>query len=184
MNVSGIILSGGRGRRAGGADKGLLPWAHHTRIEAVLQILRPQLQDIVISANRNLDQYQALGLSVVGDDLDDYQGPLAGIAACLPHCQYQLAVVVPCDSPELPSDLVARLLQPLADESIDLSYVFDGVRGQFLFAAIRQRCATSLAEYLNAGERSVQGWIAGRSSCTVDFSDQAQRFANHNELTK
>jgi molybdopterin-guanine dinucleotide biosynthesis protein A len=183
MKVSGIILAGGRGSRAGGVDKGLLPWQQSTRVEAVLQGLRPQVDDIIISANRNLERYRELGFTVVEDQLPDYQGPLAGIAACLPECRHPLVIVVPCDSPQLPQDLAARLLAPLEDEGVDLSFASDGVRGQYLFTAIRKKCRPSLLECLAAGERSVRNWHRRLQCKVVDFSDRAAFFKNLNEAT-
>ena len=181
MEASGIILAGGRGSRAGGVDKGLLPWHQSTRVEAVLQGLQPQVDDIIISANRNLYRYRELGFTVVEDQLPDYQGPLAGIAACLVHCRHPLVIVVPCDSPRLPLDLAARLLAPLEDEEVDLSFATDGVREQYLFTAIRQRCQSSLLACLADGERSVREWHRRLQCKVVDFSDRADYFKNLNE---
>jgi molybdopterin-guanine dinucleotide biosynthesis protein A len=181
MKASGIVLAGGRGSRAGGVDKGLLPWRQSTRVEAVLLDLQPQVDDIIISANRNLGRYRELGFNVVEDQLPDFQGPLAGIAACLAQCRHSLVIVVPCDSPRLPRDLVARLLAPLEDEEVDLSFASDGVRGQYLFTAIRKKCRPSLLECLADGERSVRDWQRRLQCKVVDFSDQAGYFQNLNE---
>ena len=57
-DITGLLLAGGRGRRMGGADKGLLlldgkPLALHT-----LRRLRPQVATVLISANRNAAFYQ------------------------------------------------------------------------------------------------------------------------------
>jgi molybdenum cofactor guanylyltransferase len=183
MEASGIILAGGRGSRAGGVDKGLLPWRQATRVEAVLEGLQPQVDDIIISANRNLHRYRELGYTVVEDKLPDYQGPLAGIAACLAQCRHPLVIVVPCDSPRLPQDLAARLLAPFEDEGIDLSFASDGVRGQYLFTAIRQTCRPSLLECLADGERSVRAWHRRLHCKVVDFSDRADFFKNLNDAT-
>ncbi len=183
MKASGIVLAGGRGSRAGGVDKGLLPWQQSTRVEAVLLDLQPQVDDIIISANRNLGRYRQLGFTVVEDQLPDYQGPLAGIAACLPQCRQPLVIVVPCDSPRLPRDLVRRLLAPLEDEGVDLSFASDGARGQYLFTAIRKQCRPSLLECLAAGERSVRDWHRRLRCKVVDFSDRAAYFKNLNDAS-
>jgi molybdenum cofactor guanylyltransferase len=183
MNVSGIVLSGGRGNRAGGADKGLLPWQHSTRIESILQDLQTQVDDIVISANRNLGRYQALGFQVTEDTLPGFQGPLAGIAATLPLCRHPIAIIVPCDSPQLPPDLATRLLAALEDEEIDLSYANDGSRDQYLFMAVRKRCLPGLLECLQDEERAVRGWHRRLHTQCVDFSDQPERFKNLNDAS-
>jgi molybdopterin-guanine dinucleotide biosynthesis protein A len=93
----------------GGVDKGLLHYRNRRLIEHVIDRISPQLDDIVISANRNLDGYRALGYAVVSDHTDKFDGPLAGIASAFPHCRHQWVLVIPCDMPELPDDLVATL---------------------------------------------------------------------------
>ena len=178
--ITGIILSGGLGQRAEGADKGLLPWGGRTRIEALLDDFGPQVDHLLISCNRNLERYAKLA-PVVSDELPGYQGPLAGIAAALAQSKTEYAVVVPCDCPHPPQDLVARLLGELREPALDLVYAHDGIRPQYLFCALRKRCAAPLRAYLDRGERSVQGWQRQMNCRTVDFSDCPENFANYNQ---
>src|SRR5690606_31281849 len=79
--ITGVILAGGRARRMGGRDKGLLPLAGRPMVEYVLEALRPQVDAVLISANRHQAEYGRYGHPVVTDDTDDYPGPLAGMAA-------------------------------------------------------------------------------------------------------
>src|SRR5438132_12731327 len=109
MNVSGIVLAGGLGRRMGGVDKGLQPLHGKAMVEHVLARLAPQVDDIVINANQNLERYAAFGHQVVSDRVGGFAGPLAGLHAGLEAIAHPLAVTVPCDSASLPSDLVPRL---------------------------------------------------------------------------
>lgn len=184
MKASGIILAGGLGRRVKGADKGLLPWRQSTLIEAAITALHAQVEDIVINANRNLSRYRRLGHLVVSDTLDDYQGPLAGILAALPECQQQVAIIIPCDSPQLPTDFAHRLLLPLQVEAVDLSFVTDGCREQYLHTAVKLRCLGSLQSYLQEGGRSVRGWHKHLQCQAVDFSDCPDAFLNLNEYSQ
>src|SRR5256885_4155422 len=106
--VAGIVLAGGLGRRMGGVDKGLQPLHGKTMIEHVLARLAPQVDEIVINANQNVERYAALGHRVVSDRVSGFAGPLAGLHAGLEAVSHPLAVTVPCDSPFLPAGLVAR----------------------------------------------------------------------------
>jgi molybdenum cofactor guanylyltransferase len=180
MKSVGIILAGGRGTRAGGADKGLLPWGDTSRIEAVVAAMEPQVDSLLISCNRNLGRYGLLGLPLVQDQLSEFQGPLAGIAAALESAQGEFAVVVPCDCPDPPPDLALRLLAALESPELDLSYAHDGKREQYLFTALRWHCLKSLLRYLATGQRSVKGWHRTLKWVEVDFSDRAERFSNIN----
>ena len=129
--ITGIVLAGGRGRRAGGADKGLLPWGERTRIEVLLDDFAPQVDRLLISCNRNLERYAELA-PVVADELPDYQGPLAGIAAGLERSDTDCSVVLPCDCPHPPRQLAARLLEVLWEQKLELVYSHDGRRPQAL----------------------------------------------------
>jgi molybdenum cofactor guanylyltransferase len=181
MKTTAIVLSGGRGIRAGGADKGLLPWENSTLVETVIDLIRPQVDHILVSCNRNFERYQKLGLPLVNDQLENFQGPLAGIAAALPVIKTELAVVVPCDCPTVPTDLVQRLMLPLAESAIDLSWAFDGRRDQYLFTALRRGLGASIESYLADGGRSMRGWHERLRCRAVDFSDCEAAFINLNE---
>jgi molybdopterin-guanine dinucleotide biosynthesis protein A len=181
MKTVGIILSGGQGSRVNGADKGLLPWGNTTRIESVISALRPQVNELLISCNRNLDHYKTFGVPLVQDQLEGFQGPLAGISAALDRIDGDIAVVVPCDCPEPSPDLAQRLIADLASQGAQLSYAHDGERHQYLFTAMMLECRESLRNYLASGQRSVKGWHRLLDCAVVDFSDRAANFANIND---
>jgi len=178
-STTGLILAGGQGSRIGGKDKGLIRVAGQLLIASVKERFSPQVDSLVISCNRNLDQYAAFASQLVGDDLPDYQGPLAGIQACSGLLETPLLAVVPCDAPDLPRDLVSRLRMGLKPET-DAAYAHDGSRPQYLFAIVRQRALPKVHGYLEKGERSMRGWYSQLNTVEVDFSDQPDAFTNIN----
>ncbi|MEH6581913.1 MAG: molybdenum cofactor guanylyltransferase MobA [Halioglobus sp.] len=186
VSICGLILAGGAGRRVGGEDKGLLSWQGKPLIEHVATRLSPQVDRLIISCNRNLDKYAQIGTALVEDSRGGFQGPLAGIEAATPHIiDSTYTIVVACDTPLLPSDLVCRLLKPLCGESgsaFDISYANDGERNQYLCAAIRNSCLGSLKDYLADGQRAVRHWYTLQRAIAVDFSDQPGAFLNYNHL--
>jgi len=110
--IAGAILAGGLSRRMGGGDKGLLLWQGRSLIEHVALRLRPQVSRLVLNANGDPGRFASFGLPVVADDLPGFPGPLAGVLAVLEHFRAGTethVMVVPCDAPQLPADLVARL---------------------------------------------------------------------------
>lgn len=182
---TGLILAGGAGLRVGGADKGLLPWRDEPMATQVARRLRPQVSRLLISCNRNREFYATLAEAIVADCRRDFQGPLAGLEAAIPHVTGGYLVIVPCDHPLLPLDLVERLLEPLlshAGSAVDISYAHDGERDQYLCAAIRASVLSSLPPFLDAGHRAVRHWYALHHVAVVDFSTQADCFANYNQL--
>ena len=98
-NVTGLVLAGGKARRMGGQDKGLININGQSMIEYVLLALKPQVKQIIINANRSIREYEKFGYPVIKDQLENYQGPLAGIASakilylgCIPH--YDLPIQI------------------------------------------------------------------------------------------
>ena len=119
--ITGLVVCGGRGTRMGGVDKGLqnyngMPLALHA-----LMRLSPQVGHLMINANRNLAAYESLGAPVWPDPVGDFAGPLAGWQAGLERCETPFLVVVPCDSPHFPTDLVPRLAAALVREDADIA---------------------------------------------------------------
>jgi len=184
--VTGLILAGGRGSRMGGTDKGLQPLRGMPMAMHVLWRLAPQVIDVVINANRNLGAYEGFGRTVVPDASADFQGPLAGMLAGLPYCETDWMMVVPCDVPHLPTDLVARLLT--AAEAVDAPIAMpvtvdpDGQRQTHpVFLLLRGDLYDSLSVFMQNGGRKIDLWTASVGAIEVPFDD-ASAFFNANTL--
>jgi len=179
-DVTGIILAGGKAKRMNHMDKGLVLLEGKPFIEYVINTLLPQVHSIIISANRNVDQYSRYGHEVIKDTLTGYHGPLAGIASCLTDVKTKYIVIVPCDAPLLPNDLVHRLYQQIQIESADIAAVHDGVRLQPLFSLLKIELLQSLLEYLKTGNRKTDKWLAMQNTTLTDYSDKPEAFLNIN----
>lgn len=179
-DITGVILAGGRGQRLGGVDKGLVPLRGRPLVEYVIEVLRPQVGCLLISANRNRETYAAYGVPVVADTVGEYYGPLAGMLAALRAAATEFILTVPCDSPAPPPDLAARLGAVLAQARTDICVVSVGGRLQPVFALLRRACADRLQEYLASGGREAGEWMRREHAAVADFSDQAEAFANIN----
>jgi molybdopterin-guanine dinucleotide biosynthesis protein A len=145
-----------------------------------LERLGPQVDEIVINANQNVERYRAFGHRVVSDAIGGFAGPLAGLHAGLQAISNPLAVTVPCDSPFLPADLVARLRQHLGDS--DLAVAKTGSQPHPVFALVRQSVAGNLETFLASGGRKIDAWYAALKVAEVSFDDEADAFRNINTL--
>lgn len=179
--ISAILLAGGAGRRMGGEDKGLLKLKDKPLAEWVLARIAPQVDEILISANRNLDSYRAFGYPVLPDKTEGYAGPLAGIARGLLDAKHELILSVPCDTPFLPDDLVARLMTALFAGDFDLAVPAIAGAGQYAICLMRRQVGANLATYLAQGGRQVQEWQARLKCAQADFTDAAPFFVNLNQ---
>ena len=178
--ITGVILAGGQGRRMGGADKGLQELGGRPMAAHVLERLAPQVDAVLISANRNLERYAELGCPVLPDTLHGYAGPLAGLQAALAQATTPLLVTAPCDSPFLPADLVARLHDGLVAQQAELAVACADGRAHRAFCLLRRELLPGLDAFLAAGERRVGLWHASLKVAEVDFSDEAGAFGNIN----
>ena len=178
--ITGAILAGGRGRRMGGIDKGLVMLDGKPMIEHVLDAFRPQVDRIIISANRNRTRYRELGFPVVADELSGFEGPLAGFAALLGTCTTDWLAIVPCDVPRLPANLVARLASARANAGADIAVAHDGQRLQPVHVLLGVHLLPDLEDHLSAGERKIDLWYKRHQTVRVDFSDCPEAFTNLN----
>lgn len=110
----GAILAGGLARRMGGGDKALRMVGGQAVLARLVARLTPQVARLVLNANEDPARFAGFGLPVVGDDLPDRPGPLAGVLAGLDWAarvapDVRWVVTAPGDAPFLPEDLVARL---------------------------------------------------------------------------
>ena len=183
--ITGLVLAGGRGSRMGGVDKGLqihlgMPLA----MQALLR-LGPQVGALMINANRNLGAYESMGVPVWPDAQLDYPGPLAGFLAGLEHCETPYLVTVPCDTPNFPTDLVARLAQALVAQDAEIAMAATLEQGrqqvQPVFCLMAANLLESLVLFTQSGQRKIDRW-AGQQRCATVLFDDADAFFNANTL--
>lgn len=197
--ISAVILAGGCGTRMGGVEKGLQAFQGMPLVQNALERLRRQSRPpahVMVSANRSLAAYEALGVPVVTDTRPDFAGPLAGILAGLAHCRTPLLLTVPCDAPLFPLTLCERLVQALIGEHAEIAMaatpgIDDAgnaiVRTQPVFCLLRRELQASLATFLQGGERKAGVWAERHRQTIVAFDqpgDEPRAFANANTLAE
>ncbi len=180
--ITGLILAGGQGRRMGGVDKGLQMFRGKRLVDHVYERLAPQVGGIVINANQNHDAYKSFGVRVVSDAIGGFAGPLAGLHAGLSVSRRPYLASVPCDSPFLPHDLVARLLEQLSASGADLAVARTGEQPHPVFCLAHRSVLEHLTNFLKGGGRKIDAWYASLKVVEVNFDDQAEAFSNINTL--
>lgn len=178
--VGGVILAGGQARRLGGMDKGLIELCGSTMIEHSIHTFAPQVQPLMISANRNLARYRAFGFEVIEDQFGSFEGPLAGLWRALEAARTPLLATLPCDAPLAPDDFVARLHRHFIPGRTLAAIAHDGERLQPLFGLFSREVLAGLADFLERGDRKVHDWVKSLDPVRVDFSDCVEAFRNVN----
>jgi molybdenum cofactor guanylyltransferase len=179
-DITALILAGGKSRRMGGRDKGLLPFGKGLLVGYVVDAIRPQVGTVLISANRNQDEYRRFGFPVIPDPLDDFQGPLAGFLAGLENMTTDYLLTLPCDGPVVVADLAQRMVAGLTEAGADIAVAHDGQRLQPVYALLHRRVMPDLRLALEEGERKIDRWYPRHHWVTVDFSDVPEQFSNIN----
>jgi molybdopterin-guanine dinucleotide biosynthesis protein A len=164
----------------GGTDKGLKRLRGKPMIEWVLERFEPQVDEVLVNANQNLDAYAAYGHRVIPDLIGGFAGPLAGLHRALTEARHELVATVPCDSPFLPTDLVARLGAALSSRHADLAVARTGDQPHPVFCLCRSGMLPGLTAFLESGGRKIDAWYAALKVSEVAFDDQAGAFSNIN----
>ncbi|MGH6824476.1 molybdenum cofactor guanylyltransferase MobA [Methyloceanibacter sp.] len=172
--VVGIVLAGGKSSRMGGGDKCLLPLAGRPILAHVVERLKPQVAELIISANGDPARFSAFGLPVVEDRLGNHAGPLAGILAGLEWARInrpesRFVVTAASDTPFLPADLADRLWSAIGEGGPDLAVArsADGMHPVFGLWAVA--LAPDLEASLMSGDRKVSDLVRQHQAKEVMF---------------
>ena len=179
-DITAVILAGGMGRRMGGLDKGLLDFDGRLMVEILIEALQHQQLDIAINANRNQSQYQSYGYPVFNDDLDGFQGPLAGFASAMAVVDTDYILTLPCDGPLISDNFAERFIEIHDREQASICVAHDGERLQPVYALIDTGLLDNLRQFLHSGERKIDRWYSQYGYARVDFSAEAAMFENMN----
>lgn len=180
MSISGVILAGGQGRRMGGVDKGLVEFLGKPLISHIIQRLTPQVSEIFISANREIETYSALGYPVITDAIEGFAGPLAGLHRGMMEARHPYVLTVPCDTPLISMSLVSRLMQGLTRSDADVAVAKTGAQPHPVFCLCRRTLLPHLEDYLQRGGRKFEDWYSSLDVAEILFNDQPQAFINVN----
>lgn len=178
--VTGVVLAGGEARRMGGRDKGLLELQGRPLAAYALDALEQVAGTVLISANRNLGSYIALGHLVISDRTGGFRGPLAGLLSAMEYTDTPDLLVVPCDCPLLDAAVLRRILLALTDQEVEIAVAHDGQRLQPVVMAVRTDLSDSVEAFLERGERQLKLWLRRHRWVAVDCSDCADAFENVN----
>jgi molybdopterin-guanine dinucleotide biosynthesis protein A len=187
MNASGalppcsiLLLAGGQGQRMGGRDKGLVEWQGEPLIRHLHRLTRPLTDDLIVSCNRNLEQYAQYADQLVQDLDSDFPGPLAGIRAALPKARHDHLLVLPCDVPLIDKPLLEALREKAARHPDQPVIVREGEHWQPLICIIPTAHADALEAAWQTGERSPRRAMQALHPVALQLGADDPRLANLN----
>ncbi len=177
--ITVVVLAGGKASRMDGEDKGLIVFRELPLIAHVVNVVKPKVSQILISANRNIEEYANFG-KVIRDDLKGFQGPLAGISKALKVCSTPYLLVLPCDSPLVDASLIDSLIEKMEVSQADICVAHDGSIMHATFALMKTKLEKSLEEFLEEGGRKMALWYRQQSLERIDVSSHLEVLTNIN----
>ncbi len=154
MRLLGAILAGGRSRRFG-SDKAAALLDGRPLIDHVAGRLATVCDAVVVCGGSHPH------LRTIADSPTPGLGPLGGLSAALDLALadgFDAVLSAPCDAPDLPGDLLARLMV-----TMPAHVATQPVIGLWP-AALAPRLRTRLLE---GDDRSLRGWVARAGSAEV-----------------
>lgn len=171
--VTAAILAGGRAIRMNGMDKGLLSLDGESLAAKVITRIQPQVDEILITANRNLGFYSGFGLKVFSDE---GYGPLSGLRQAMRFASCPLVLTLPCDTPFFPGNLVEKLLTGLIESGAQIAIPQAAEKTHHAIMLCRTGLVAALDAFLQQGGRKVRDWQNAHAPVVVQFPDEAAFF--------
>ncbi len=172
--VAGVLLAGGKSRRMGGGDKGMLEIGGKPMLAHVIERIQPQAAPLVINANGDPARFAKFQLPVVADPIDGHVGPLAGVLAGLkwatlnaPDCPY--IITVSTDAPLIPDSLVARLQNALREGERSIALASSGGNLHPVIGLWPVCLAEDLEQSIKNGVRKVVDWADRHGTVRAEF---------------
>jgi molybdenum cofactor guanylyltransferase len=191
-DVTGLILSGGLGRRmssdGNGVNKAMVSFRGRPMIASVIDRLAPQVSNFIINTNDPSISQNTLNAILpafqvqaefVEDSIKGYAGPLAGLHAALKICKTPWLQMVPCDSPLFPLTLVSSLFNAAQKSGSLVAVAATQVQTHPVFLLLHVSLLSSLESYLEAGDRKIDRWYRQHAFVEHVF-DNENAFANIN----
>ncbi|WP_063650927.1 molybdenum cofactor guanylyltransferase MobA [Aliivibrio fischeri] len=176
--TSWVILAGGQARRMGGKDKGFVLFQDKPLIEHALDTLTSQTDQIAINANRSIEEYSRYTVTFP-DQFSEYPGPLAGMHSGLVNMNSDWVGFIPCDSPNLPNNLVSLLCNAVKEDT-DIVVAHDGEYMQPVVTLMHKRIIPKIDAFLTRGDRKIILLYKECNTVFADFSDYPNAFINLN----
>ncbi|CAM8387625.1 molybdenum cofactor guanylyltransferase MobA [Candidatus Methylopumilus universalis] len=178
-SVTVVILAGGQSKRMQVQNKATVLFEGKSLITHVIDRMKTQAKHIVINTHRNQKDFEIFHLPLIDDILDIQEGPLLGILTSLQAIKTDWIQFVPCDTPNLPNDLIAILMKEVEAEKtlVAVPETSDGLQSTCLLC--HSSTLNNLQIFFNQGGRKIEDWIRQLAFSIVQFNDESQ-FLNVN----
>jgi len=147
QEIAAVILAGGNAARMNHTDKALVQLGGRELISYVINRVSREVDNIVLSVNRNPHRYKQFNLPLIEDCSKQFAGPLLGIHSAMNWImtntsepafrQVEYLACFPADVPIFPDNIICKLAKALSANHSSLAMIQTGSQLQPLFSLWR-----------------------------------------------
>ena len=171
-----VILAGGQSRRFGGGYKTLNMFNNISILDRIIQNLKKLEIEIILNVNSNEDQFLKTGLHLIKDELENFQGPLAGIYSSMKwvlenrkHIEW--IFTSPSDTPFLSKSLVNKFLSTNYNNKTNIVIAKSFNKTHPVIGFWHISLIKSLEEFLATDNRKIMHWVEQQNYELLNFED-------------
>ncbi len=169
MEVTGIILAGGKSKRMG-ADKALIRFRGEILIQHAINLLQPVCKPILVSSNNQ--GHEKFGCPVVPDEILNC-GPLGGIYSALKRSTTDWNFVISIDCPFVTEELVHFLSSEIGESDCLIPKHSSGLEP--LVAFYHKKSIAKMEASIMGGDFKMHNFIEKADSRIIDVQDYVVR---------
>ena len=182
-----VILAGGQSRRFGGGYKTLYKFNKISILDRIIQNFKKLKMEIVLNVNSNEDQFIKTGLHLIKDELENFQGPLAGIYSSMKWVlenrkNIEWIFTSPSDTPFLNKNLVNKFLSTDYNNKTNIIIAKSSNKTHPVIGFWHISLIKSLEEFLAKDNRKIMHWVEGQNYEFLNFENK-NNFFNINTQT-
>ena len=182
-----VILAGGQSRRFGGGYKTLYTFNKMSILDRIIQNFKKLEVEIVLNVNSNEDQFLKTGLPLIKDELENFQGPLAGIYSSMKWAlenrkNIEWIFTSPSDTPFLYKSLVNKFLNTNYNNNTKIVVAKSSNKTHPVIGIWHISLMKSLEQFLAKENRKIMHWVEGQNYEILNFENK-NNFFNINTKT-
>ena len=176
-----VILAGGQSRRFGGGYKTLNKFNKISILDRIIQNFSKLEMEIVLNVNSNEDQFLKTGLHLIKDELENFQGPLAGIYSSMKWVlenrkNIEWIFTSPSDTPFLNKSLVNKFLSTNYNNKTNIVIAKSSNKTHPVIGFWHISLIKSLEEFLAKDNRKIMHWVEGQNYEIINFENKNNFF--------
>jgi len=176
-----VILAGGQSRRFGGGYKTLYKFNKISILDRIIQNFKKLKMEIVLNVNSNEDQFLKTGLHLIKDELENFQGPLAGIYSSMKWVlenrkNIEWIFTSPSDTPFLNKNLVNKFLSTDYNNKTNIVIAKSSNKTHPVIGFWHISLIKSLEEFLAKDNRKIMHWVEGQNYEILNFENKNNFF--------